>query len=663
MHRRIRQALIFSLLTALLGISGVATAIWVKSDKLDDLYFGEALYYAYQEAYFDAITRLDAELAQYYALDQPSLDSLNVHRGEAEFDVGDLELRYRMHQRAGRAIERVLNAENVPQPVRNEAAYRLARIFYAKGYYTNAAHALGLIEGDMSDDLAIRVDMLRGQVDMTQMNYKAAIKLLKPLRRSDVMRGYAAFNLGIAYLRDGQLDKGISQLDEVGRLSGGDMEIMALRDKANLTVGNRLLEEGQPALARPYLERVRLSGPFSNKALLWAGWADAAQQQFEHALVPWTELQKRNPSDAAVQEALLALPYAYAQLEVYGKAALLYGQAVNEFEREIANLDASMTAILNGKFKKALLSDPEERNSTFFENLRAQGDAPETRYLLDLMASHDFQESVKNFRDMEQLRLNTLQWMENIKAYQDLINVRRKYYAPLLPVVEKNFNTQDALMQSVLLRRDEVARRLSNAQKSRNTRAFATQGELSMQRGMDRIAYKLSRMRPQAGLKQAKARLARLQGVLSWRLETDYDQRLEEAYQHLGELDDLITQLRQQHQVIVRMKREAYQSYEGYEVPFQRLGTRLQSLRNGASAIMQQQAAYLEKVAVRELDRRRRKLADYRVKARFALAESYDRATKKQAEEAEETIREQQKIKEIQSDDAGSQPEKGATQP
>ena len=224
MARRFRPLLLFFLASLLLVMTVPAPAVWVKSDRLEDLYFGEALFYAYQEAYFKAITRLDTELAQHYALDQPTLDSLSAHQGEAEFDVGDLELSYRMHQRAGRAIERVLDAENVPQPVRNEAAYRLARIYYAKGYYVNAAHALDLIKGEKSKSLAEREALLRGQVQMTQMNYRQAIKLLKPLRKSGELQGYSAFNLGIALLRDGQLQKGIKQLDEVGQLAGSDEE-------------------------------------------------------------------------------------------------------------------------------------------------------------------------------------------------------------------------------------------------------------------------------------------------------------------------------------------------------------------------------------------------------------------------------------------------------
>lgn len=43
-------------------------------------------------------------------------------------------------------------------------------------------------------------------------------------------------------------------------------------------------------------------------------------------------------------------------------------------------------------------------------------------------------------------------------------------------------------------------------------------------------------------------------------------------------------------------------------------------------------------MAVNELERRRNQLEEYQIKARFALAESYDRATKKQQKKEEEEI-------------------------
>ena len=87
------------------------------------------------------------------------------------------------------------------------------------------------------------------------------------------------------------------------------------------------------------LERVRLDGPFSNKALLGVGWADAAEGQFQAALTPWMELRDRNLLDSAVQEAYLAIPYAFAKLNANAQAAENYELAIRSFDTETMNLD------------------------------------------------------------------------------------------------------------------------------------------------------------------------------------------------------------------------------------------------------------------------------------------------------------------------------------
>src|SRR5260370_186411 len=119
---------------------------------LRDLYFGEALYHAYQGQYFDALQRLDPELAQYHVLDDPKLDTLHYHINDAEFSVGDFELDYRMHQRAGRAIKAVLEGA-VDEAVRNEAAFRLALIHFQKGQLDDALQALARIKGTVPEEI------------------------------------------------------------------------------------------------------------------------------------------------------------------------------------------------------------------------------------------------------------------------------------------------------------------------------------------------------------------------------------------------------------------------------------------------------------------------------------------------------------------------------
>ena len=76
-----------------LAVAALLPATPAPDRDLRDLYFGEALYHPYQDHHFDALQRLDAEIVQHYRVDEPRRDSLQHHIGQAEFSVGDFELR------------------------------------------------------------------------------------------------------------------------------------------------------------------------------------------------------------------------------------------------------------------------------------------------------------------------------------------------------------------------------------------------------------------------------------------------------------------------------------------------------------------------------------------------------------------------------------------
>ena len=287
----------------------------LSSGELKDLYFGEALFYAYQGEYFEAISRLDTELIQYYGLDEPDLNSLYYHIDNAEFSVGDFELYYRMHDRAGRAIKAVIEG-NVEEKVRNEAIYRLAKIYYQKQQPLNALHTIEKLAGETPEKIQYEEPFLRAQIYIETGKFSDAINLLKNIEKEESLQGYSGYNLGVAMFQSGNEQDGILQLDKVGQIKSSDERVQAMRDKANLVLGFRLLEAGQPAKAKQYLQRVRLAGPFSNKALLGTGWAAAANGEYDRALVPWTMLAKRNITDRSVQEVLLGVPYAYGKLDI-----------------------------------------------------------------------------------------------------------------------------------------------------------------------------------------------------------------------------------------------------------------------------------------------------------------------------------------------------------
>src|SRR5512134_1970377 len=383
--------LIFSVSSASAGTSAPNT--------LADLHFGEALYHAFQGDWFDAISRLDTELMQHYAVDEPERDTLHYHVGQAEFDVGDFELAYRMHRRAGRAFTAVIEG-NVEESVRNEAIFRLARLYFQKDQPVNAQDAVESIRGAVPPEIRNDLDFLRAQIHMANGRFAEAARILRELESRQV-------------------------LDRTGQIGGDDELTLAIKDKANLVLGFKLFKEKDFEGAKLVLDRVRLNGPFSNRALLASGWADASRVRFERALVPWSALVTREVTDAPVQEAMLAVPYAYGKLNVNSKAAVMYGGALEKFDTEVDKLEGSIRSIREGHFLRALVREELKQDANWVVKLRELPQTPETYYLLELMASHDFQESLKNYLELDQLRKKLGAWERDLDAFEEIIEQRR----------------------------------------------------------------------------------------------------------------------------------------------------------------------------------------------------------------------------------------------
>ncbi len=594
---------------------------------LKDLYFGETLYYAFQEDWFDAIARLDTELEQHHGLDERELDTLYYHINHAEFAVGDFELAYRMHQRAGRAITAVIEG-NVEEPVRNEAIYRLARIYFQKNQPVNAQFAMERINGVIPDEIRDELGFLRSQILISNGNYDEAVEILRELQKTERFEGFATYNIGIVLIKSGKTQKGRYFIDLAGQVKSDQPLTLAMKDKANLMLGSKLLEEKEYENAKIAFDRVRLKSLFSNRALLGSGWADAYQGNFERALVPWSTLAQREVTDASVQEAMISVPYAYGKLNVYSTAALMYDSALLKFQAEIEKLNTSIQSIHEGYFLKALVREELKQDVNWVVKLRSLPQTPETYYLLELMASHDFQESLKNYLDLEQLRKKLENWKADLTAFEDLITHRRAYYKPLLPLIDKEFRRLDSQMRLRIEQRDRIEKRLKSMLVTPRPDYLATSGERVISEQITHLEERIKH----GGISTNKEiihRVNRLRGILKWNIYTQYDHRLTEAYTHLYELNDEIDLLKKQYSEFVRTRQAATQSYQGYEDGIGRLWSGIRRAHEKVGKLMDRQGHMLETMAVNELTRRREHLSDSQIKARFAMADSYDRATRK----------------------------------
>jgi hypothetical protein len=622
------RALLVAALATLLAVAA-ADARRHDPEKLSeghirDLHFGDVLFLYFQQddAHdFEALTRV---LAYQHWGRMPH------HSEDAELIAGSLYLQEGMHNEAGEIFQRLLT-DNVSSGVRNRAWLYLAQVWYARGYYDKAEGALRKVNGRMSPDYEAQKELLLANVFMHQGKYDDAIELLTAWRGGPIWSAYARFNLGVALVRANRLADADPFLSAVGTMIATGPELAALKDRANLALGFAYLQADQPERARAPLERVRLTGPYSNKALLGTGWAQAALGDYQAALTPWMELRGRDVLDAAVQESYLAVPYAFMKMNANAQSAEYYESAVNSFDNESTRLDAAIAHIRQGDMLREVLASGPAHTATdtpllhgWFRDLRDLPRTAEAPYLYTVLAGHAFQEGVKNYRDMVYLGTTLERWGDSMDAYQDMIETRERAYAERLPKVDALLAS--GTLQQLQQRNVELENELRTIESHHDVAALGTETERSQWTRVQRVEAGLAGLPDSPETAEVRARLALVKGVLLYRLNDAYGAR---AWQEHRSLKDLSLALHEAQSRWIRVERARHnvpQNNGEFAERVASLRERIAALQVRLAATEQRQSTYLAQIAVQELEQQKARLGAYEVQARFALATMYDRA-------------------------------------
>jgi tetratricopeptide (TPR) repeat protein len=581
---------------------------------VQDLHYGEVLFYYFQNDYFDAITRL---------LAAQELNRMPHSEGEAELLLGSLYLSLGEHVEAGRIFEQLL-AGKTSETVRNRAWYYLGKVWYQRGYLENSERALRQVSNKMEPRINAERYMLLAQLLMRQGRYDEAITALKAWKGAPDWTAYAQFNLGVALVRLNRLPDAVPFLDAVGRIDARGEELLALRDKANLALGFALLQGQRAAEARPVLERVRLEGPFSSKALLGAGWADAIQNDYKRALVPWLALHKRNLLDAAVQESYLAVPYAFSKLQATGQAAEYYNGAIESFDAELRLIDDSIEQIRSGNLLDRLMGDEKERSVTWYWQLRNLPKAPESRYLYELLASNDFQEGLKNYRELEFMSHNLDQWRADVSTYDDIIDTKQKAYDLRVPKADAVMASTD--LDGLTQKRVDFESRINEIEGSHDVAALGTPEEQATWARLKRIEDFLAAHPDDPDLAEMREKHRLMKGVMFWKLSESFKARLWNERRSVKELAVALKET-QKRAVLVRQARETIPSNTGENAArVAAIRARIDELQGRLALVSERQNHFLQALAVEELEKQKDRIATYQVQARYALASIYDRA-------------------------------------
>jgi len=575
------------------------------------------LFYFYQDNFFDSITRL---------LAAQQLERLPNTEGEAELLLGGLYLSLGEHVEAGKIFEALL-AGKTSEAVRNKAWFYLGKVWYQRGYLEESERALKQVSDKIQPRINAERYMLLAQLMLRQGRYDDAIAALGSWHGAPDWTAYAQFNLGIALVRQGRLGDAIPHLDRVGRMETASEELLSLRDKANLALGFALLQAQRAGDARPILERVRLEGPYSSMALLGDGWADSTLGDFKRALVPWLALRKRNLLDSAVQESYLTVPYAYNQLGASGQAAEFYSSAIDSFDSELKHIDVSIEEIRSGNLLDRLLNDDKKDTLTWYWQLKTLPDAPESRYLYQLLASNEFQEGLKNYRELNFMSRNLDDWREDVAAYDNMLDTRQQAYNERVPKADAVMAATD--LDALTQKRVDFESRINEIEKSNDVAALGTPEEQQTWRRLKRIEDYLALHPDDADLAEMRDKLRLMKGVMYWRLSESFKARLWNERRSVKELEASLIET-QKRAVLVKQARTGMPTNTGgFAARVAAIRERMDQLQERLAALSEKQNRFLQALAIEELGRQKQRIETYQVQARFELAAIYDKTANK----------------------------------
>lgn len=583
--------------------------------QINDLRYGEALYHFYQEQYFTSITNLMV------AKHRRPITSQDV---DPELLLGGLYLYYGLHQNASSIFSELIE-NNTSEEIQDRAWFNIGKMRYKGQLYAEANQALVKVKDTLSDEREAEKNNLLANTYLKQKDFSAAYEAIKNLNAHQDWQVYAKYNMGVSLIKSGQNKEGTELLNQVSSLKTDDDELKALRDKTNIALGYAYIRQQLPQYSTRYLQKVRLKGPLSAKALLGIGWAYQQQNKLEQALVAWMELRDWPVIDTAVQESLLAIPYTLEQMEKNQLALQHYNYAIDNYKEELSSLKSVISAVKAGELLFAL------RPAMVTENIldpEYQNPLPESisvPYLQHLVNSVDFQKVHKNYLDLIYIRKNLLQWKNQFSAYYLMLKERNAYYKKQQRSLNKDVRLN--IVNTLKNKRDKLAIKVQQIKQQQNIYALATDDEASLLKSLNKIKKSLNRLSKKDDFSEESEKYKLFRGLLLWDIDTDYTPRYWKVQNELNQVDKALDISVKRLQSIKKSSKNAPLSFSGYNKRIKHKEKTLDKLLNKVTFIITSQEKKIEKQALRSLKQRYHQIQNYHTRASYSLARLYDRLT------------------------------------
>jgi tetratricopeptide (TPR) repeat protein len=589
-------------LTACCGVVSAA-------ESVQALRYGVSLYHFFQQDYFSSLSEL---------MVGQKTNELGVHAENAELLRGGMSLSYGMDFQAERIFTEFLS-QSQPHADTGRAWFYLGKIAYQRGQLERAATSLQRAGMLADSGLNQELNYLQSSIKLRQGNYPAAEEFLARLPADSLWQPYHYYNMGATRAAAGDWAGATGYFREFSNLSIDGEEEKSLRDRAYTASGFAAIAAGDYVGASHDFSRVRLHSPLSDRALLGYGWAASSQLDFQQALSPWLALSRKPAVSSSVRESLLAVPYAYEQLQLESVALGRYEQAADTYEQQLQLVNQTIARFSVEDLQDLLGLRGDGRESWLFAGdiLPVNSSSP---YLQELVSSQGFQIAMMELRDLHHIDQRLVTAADRLAVLAIVDQEQQRSWDGIIEEQRAVVLRQrkDDLQKELHILQEKIESVASNE----DTRGLTTAQQLTLWARLERALALSETLEKQ---EDYQFRLDLYRGLLLWQ---DSEQYAANLWQNQRQIKELQTLLRQAEDGLERLQHtQAQRVQSSYASEISELQNRLQTQGQQLQLAIAASGGELRRLAITELEGQAQALSRSLGQSRLAIARLYDQGS------------------------------------
>lgn len=497
----------------------MAQAAVKNQNPVEDLLYGNALYYFYLEKPIDALTLLAVNEAK-NPEKTPELSALLLETL--------LKLDYEMALSAKVLIEK----PDVSAALKQQDALwlHLANAFYQKQWFNLSAEALNRIEKPqrLGHEYATWL-YLQAQLALKNNDAKAAAPFLKKLAKDSVYYGYVQYNVALHEYRANQSGAAIKRLDQLLKTLANTptKELQQLQQRALISAAYISLFSEQATRAESYFGQLDTKSIFADEAIYGFGSAMMEREQYAAAIALWQKLQSYPHAHMLHIRAQSSLGLLHEQLDQLQKALSHFEQAERLSEAYIARLNQLATRYSAEALAEIFTdTDHADKRSNLIQEFTS---------LTDLLSSSDFNSQLNNISNLREIEAQLTLWQQQLEIMQNVSDSRIQHFQQKALIVAEQKTTFAAGVSQA--QADIWREQIKHIEKNKDVFALNNAEENKLLALINRSERVVAQLADDPFLDEYQDNLRKVKGALLWQAHQHYHGRLWQVKSALQDLD------------------------------------------------------------------------------------------------------------------------------